>query len=161
MTVSEEGVWLYIPTDLPKPSAAPDRAGNVGQAEYDRLKNGVLIELEVRFHSAGIPQDLWQHTLVRDAAEMMIAARILRRIRTYQDVSDSLFADANVKLRLFFEGVAGKSENGTGIEMLIIGEEGVDRAQQPWLPNANDLVDGFMSHRDHQNRKDRPDYDGS
>lgn len=159
--ITEAGVWFHIPADIPLPSQAPDRPGAIRAAEFERLKSGVLTELAVRFTRSQAEEAHWGHDLVRDASEMLVAARILRRVRSYQEIADSLFADANVKIRLWFEGVVGKDEHGTGAELLVIGEEGVDQAQRPWLHDPNDMVDGFRPlpvDRDDRANHVEPDY---
>ena len=148
IVIDPDKTYIHIPTDIKKPAeVASDGRGGVTLETFNSLAISQQVELEVRLTLAGVPETLWEHALLREAAEMMVAARILRRLRTFQEVGDSLFADANIKLRLFFSGVANVSEEGSGMELVVIEEEGVNKAQRPWLYDPNDLVDGFLTPR--------------
>jgi hypothetical protein len=146
MTLSEDGVFSHLVADLKRPRDVPEdgRAG-ITQTTYNRIRASVETEFAAKLHMAGVPVSLHEHPLLNDAAEVQLAARILRRLRTYQEVADSLFADSNVKWRLFLEAVAGVSEDGGYIDLITIEDEGLAPHQRPWLSEPNDLVGGFYS----------------
>lgn len=105
--VEVERVYRYIPGEVRRPDEVTrEGQGGVTMAGFNQLVEGVKAETYAHLTANNVPQELWQHTLIREYMEMQVAARILRRIRSYQEVADSLFADSNIKLRTFFEGVA-------------------------------------------------------
>jgi hypothetical protein len=153
MTLTEDGVWTHLVADLKRPiSVTEDGKGGVTVDTFNRLKAGVVVEFTVRCQVAGVDVALYEHPLLIDAMEIQLAARILRRLRVYQEVADSLFADANIKWRLFLEGVAGVSEDGTYIEMINVVEAGHKPQRLPWTPEPNAMVDGFTVHPERERR---------
>ncbi len=125
-TIRVEEVWYYMPADVRKPDeVAREGQGGVTQAAFEHIKNGVMAETTAILVANGVRAELWGHDLVKDYMLMQVAARILRRIRVYQEVANSLFADSNIRLRNFLEGVVGIAPD--------VGEgRGVD--EKPLLP---------------------------
>lgn len=142
--ISEDGVYTHVVADISRPSdVAQDGRGGVTQDTYNRLRIGVGVEFAARLHMAQVDPVLFDHPLLIDAMELQLAARILRRLRTYQEVADSLFADANIKWRLFLEAVAQTTEDGNAIDLVNIVEDGHRPQREPWTADPNELVSGF------------------
>ncbi|ABU96924.1 hypothetical protein [Thermus phage P23-45] len=114
--VSVDEVWYYMPAEVRRPEeVVREGQGGVSLAAFRHIKNGVMAEAASHLKANGVPEGLWNHELIRDYILMQIAARILRRVRAYQELADSLFADSNIKLRAFLEGVAQVAPDvGTG-----------------------------------------------
>jgi hypothetical protein len=144
MVLSENGVFAHVVADLERPYKV-DQDGRAGitQGTYDRLEQGVKTEFAARLYMAGVPSNLHEHALLVDAMELQLAARILRRLRVYQEVADSLFADSNVKWRLFLEAIAGVTEDGGYIDLVSAVESELETPQVPWTTEPNDLISGF------------------
>lgn len=114
--IDVERVYRYIPGEVRRPDEVTrEGQGGVTMAGYNQLAEGVKAETYAHLSSNGVPSDLWGHILIREYMEMQVAARILRRIRAFQELADSLFADSNIKLKTFFSGVANiPLDVGTG-----------------------------------------------
>lgn len=123
---NEAGVWAVLPFDIhPPDEVRADGNGGVTRATYELLVTSVETEITVRLDAAGIipSSPLRRHALVRDAANLLVAAQICRKLKSFQDQANSLFADANIKLRLFFLNVAGYSEGQASGEVVVsVGE---------------------------------------
>lgn len=117
---TEDGVWALLPFDTKRPDAVR-RDGEMGvtRATYDQLVLSVESEITVRLDVAGIKAAQRRHRLVTDAANLLVAAQICRKVQNYQAVAASYFADANVKLRLFLESVGGYAEGQSGGEVVL------------------------------------------
>lgn len=138
MTITVEGVWLHMPVGIKLPDqVTADGQQGVTANTYQRIADGVEVELSARLAGLQVTdEDLLEHDLLNEAACMWVAARILRKLRTYQEIADSLFADANIKLRVFLENLAGVSEDvGTGATVSVGGEH--------YLPDPEDWSYGF------------------
>lgn len=147
MTLTEDGVWAHLVADLKRPNeVTKDGQGGITRETYERLEQSVIVEFTARCTLARVPESLRDHPLLKDAMELQLAARILRRLRAYQEVADSLFADANIKWRLFLEAIAKTDESGAHPELIEITEGGHEALRQPWLTEPNALVDGFTKH---------------
>ena len=72
--------------------------------------------------------------------ELCVAARVLRRMKVYQDMVDSLFADANIKLNLFLAGFAGIAEDIGPVAAVEFEDE---PGSSPWLPQSGYVYRGF------------------
>ncbi len=114
--VGVDEVWYYMPADVRRPEeVVREGQGGVTLAAFRHIKEGVKAEAVSVLRANGVPEAIWDHPLVRDYIILQIAARVLRRVRAYQELADSLFADSNIKLRSFMEGVAGIAPDaGTG-----------------------------------------------
>lgn len=144
MIISEDGVFTHVVADINRPDEVQqDGRGGVTTATYNRLKAGVEVEFQARLLLAQVDPALYDHPLLIDAMEIQLAARLLRRLRTFQEVADSLFADANIKWRLFLEAIAQTTEDGGVIDMVNIVEEGHRPQREPWTSDPNEGVSGF------------------
>ena len=139
LITTEDGVWSHMPDRVRRPAETlRDGDGGVSQSTYDRLNASHKLETEARLRKEGVSITLWGHLLVADYMEMCLAARICRRLRTYQELADSLFADANIKLNLFLEGFAGVAEDiGPAATVQF------DDTIAAWLPDGKFIYDGF------------------
>ena len=118
--VDEDAVLSLTPFSLlPPAQVSRDGDGGVTEATWDRLRETVDVELEVRLQAAGVISTLWRHKLVLHAANLLMSAQICRRMQAYQETANSYFAEANVKLRLFFDKVAKVSE-GTQTAQVVV-----------------------------------------
>lgn len=105
--IEVERVFRYIPGEVRRPDETTrEGQGGVTMAGFNQLVEGVKAETYAHLKANEVPQELWDHVLLKEYMEMQTAARILRRIRAFQELADSLFADSNIKLRAFLEGVA-------------------------------------------------------
>lgn len=117
----EDQVFSLLPFDMRRPDqVTADGQGGVTRRTFDYLTNSVEAELLVRIESAGVSRTLYGHPLLRDAANLLVAAQIARKNKAFIDSANSFFADANIKLRLFFDNVAGYSETYSGAGEVII-----------------------------------------
>ena len=140
MNPTVEAVLSYVPGELTHPQAVMrDGQGGVSEETYGRLVNNTLVELEARLDLEDVPEALRQHQLLTDVSELLIAARICRRMRIHQETADSLFAEANMKLRLYFEAIAGVIEGAGRIELV-----GDTVAPDPWEIDLSDLAGAFL-----------------
>lgn len=140
MTVTVAGVMSYIPGELKFPEdVVRDGQGGVSLETYNRIVANTLVELEARLDLEGIDASYRDHALLNDVAELLVAARITRRLRIHQETADSLFADANMKLRLFYEAVAGIVEGQGDIELVSNTE-----APDDWEIDLSDLSASFL-----------------
>lgn len=130
----EDQIFSLMPFDMRRPEqVAADGQGGVTRRTFDYLVESVETEILVRLETAGVPVNLYTHGLIRDAANLLVAAQISRKNKAYLDTANSYFADANVKLRLFFDNVAGYSEvYPSGGEVVLTSED---------LFTDNDLAD--------------------
>lgn len=111
MYSTEEGVTSVLPFNMKRPDEVRiDGEQGVTRPTYDLLLDSVETEITVRLDSAGVTASMRRHKLITQAADRLMAAQIARKMKTFQDLANSLFAEANVKLRLFFDGVHGTSE---------------------------------------------------
>lgn len=139
LAITEDGVFSHMPDKTRRPADTPrDGDGGVSASTYARMVASQLLETEARLRKEGVEQTLWEHLLVQDFMEMCLAARICRRLRTYQELADSLFADANIKLNLFLEGFAGVAEDIGPAQAVEFGD------MQDWLPNSRYINNGFV-----------------
>jgi len=140
VVVTVSGVLSYVPIELKAPEEVTrDGQGGVSEETYFKLVNNTTVELDARLNMESVPAALRNHELLNDVAELLVAARICRRMRIHQETADSLFAEANMKLRLFFESVAGVVEGESDIEL-------VSEANVPdlWQINLGDLTTAFL-----------------
>lgn len=149
LAITETGVLDNTPESMRKAGFATPgnvRAETIDTNMYDRLKSRVVNELTARIAGAGADPSLLNHPILVSAAEAFIAARILRVTRSYAELGDSLFAEANILLRQFFEDVALVAESGSGAEIIVIDETefGGSESNNPWLPNPNYAVSGWF-----------------
>lgn len=121
----EEQVFSLLPFDMRRPEqVSADGQGGVTRKTFDYLTDSVEAEILVRLEAAGVSRSLYSHSLVRDAANLLVAAQITRKNKAYIESANSFFADANIKLRLFFDNVVGYSESySAGGEIVITSEE--------------------------------------
>lgn len=146
MLTSISGVYSHIPANLrPPEDVNVDGQAGITESTYALIQNNTLVELGANLDVYEVPVSLRDHPLLNSAAEMFIAARILRRIRTYQEVADSLFADANVQLRLFYQAVAKIVPDVESPE-LVYGEGASIIADGDWLPTAEAMTYQFKEH---------------
>lgn len=140
MQANLDDVWVHMPDPKIKrpPDVSPGQPG-VDEFSYNRIHRSTMLELQARMRANQVPEEHWDNELLNDAFSMMVCARMLRRMRSYQEVADSLFADANIKIRLFMEGVVGIVEDAGTIETVS-----TESTVSPWLPNVTDWVNGFV-----------------
>lgn len=140
--VLEQNVFLALPENVRKPDMVlEDGKGGVTRYAYDRLVRSQLLETEARLRKEGVETALWSHELVTEYMELCIGARVLRRIKVYQELADSLFADANIKLNLFLEGFAGVAEDIGPVSAVEFEDT---PGTSVWLPAGGKFVyDGF------------------
>lgn len=139
MTVTEAGVLAYIPSDVKAPDdVMRDGQGGVTRETYDRVVASTITEMTARLDLEGVDSSFRDHSLLNDVLELLVAARLTRKLRVHQETADSLFAEANMKLRLFFEGVVGTTE-GEG-EISLVGDD------EPtiWKIELTDLTGAFL-----------------
>ena len=140
--ILEDNVWTNLPENILRPSVVQvDGKGGVTNYAYERLLKSQLLETEARLRKEGVEQALWSHDLVTEYMEMCVAARILRRMRNYQEIADSLFADANMKLNLFLEGFAGVAEDIGPVAAVEFEDE---PGTSEWLPDRKFVYNGFV-----------------
>lgn len=119
-TISEDYVFALLPFDVKRPAdVRVDGQGGITPATYAMLVDSVMTELEVRLTKGAVPTAQQEHKLLQQAGALLVAGAICRKLKTYQDQANSMFADANVKIRLFFDGVMGSSEGGQSAEVVI------------------------------------------
>jgi hypothetical protein len=136
---TEAAVMAYIPQDVLDPDdVLRDGQGGVTRATYNRIVATTLTELTARLNLEGVESQYRTHALLRDVVDLLVAARICRRMRVHQETADSLFADANIKLRLFFEAVAGVVE-GEG-ELALVGDD----EPSLWRVELTDMTTAFL-----------------
>ena len=124
--VGVEQVWYYLPAEVRKPEeVVREGQGGVTLPAFNHIMQGVRAEAAAHLSTNGIPVTLWSHSLLQDYIAMQVAARILRRIRSYQELANSLFADSNIKLRAFMESEAQVAPDA-GM--------GEDYSEEPVLP---------------------------
>lgn len=139
--VTEDHVFSNLPEQVQRPNIVQqDGRGGVTEYSFARLIASQLLETEARLRKEGVDPALWGHTLVTEYMEMCVAARVLRRMKQFQEMVDSLFADANIKLNLFLEGFAGVAEDIGPVSTVEFDESGTST---PWLPAGKYLYDGF------------------
>lgn len=111
MYASERGVFSVLPFGIKSPDDVRiDGEQGVTRETYTRLLDSVETEITVRLDAGRVPTQLRRHKLIVQAADRLMAAQIARKMKSYQELANSLFADANIKLRLFFESVHGTPE---------------------------------------------------
>lgn len=144
--ITVEGVWVNLPENVMTPERVTvDGKGGVTESTFARFIASQHLETEARLRKEGVEQTLWGHPLVTEYMEMCVAARVLRRMRNYQEIVDSLFADANIKLNLFLSGFANIAED---IGPVAAVEFEDTPGQSEWLPNSKYVYDGFLGMTD-------------
>lgn len=138
MTLDVAAVYSHIPANLRMPGEV-NRDGEQGitQATYDKIVGDSLVELEAQLDMLGVPEELRQHPLLVSYMELVSAARITRRLRIHQETADSLFADANIRLRLFLERHGYDAERSYGETVQP------DDTDDTLLPSIEDWTYGF------------------
>lgn len=117
---TEDGVFALLPFDMNRPATVVrDGDRGVSRPTFDALADSVETEITVRLDQAAVPQSMRRHKLVVHAANLLIAAQLCRKMKNFQDQAASFFAEANVKLRLFFGGVANYAENQSQAEVVV------------------------------------------
>jgi hypothetical protein len=121
--VDPDRVYSYIPAEIKRHvNVVADGQGGITSDTYDVFVNDVEDEIQTRLLGIDITtltstytqaqKDLVDRTLIT-ASSLLVAAKICRRLKSYTEISNSLFADANIKLRLVFEkllGVGGENQ---------------------------------------------------
>ena len=116
--ITEQEVFGRLPFQIRPPAqVTQDGSGGIMASTWMMLSSSVETEIEVRLSAAGLAQV--EHPLIRDAANLMMAAQVCRRIQAYKEMADSYFAEANVKLRLYFDKVARVSEDQGAAQMVV------------------------------------------
>jgi hypothetical protein len=140
MNVMVAGVRAYIPMELQHPDdVEKDGQGGVTRDTYDRIVYNTKVELRARLDFEGVAMVHRDHDLLNDVAELLVAARICRRMRIHQETADSLFAEANMKLRIFYESIAGVIEGEGEIELV-----GDTQTPDRWEIELADLSEAFL-----------------
>lgn len=120
MFASEDGVFALLPFDMKRPlDVLKDGQGGVTQATWDSLLEDVETEMQVRLDAEGVPAPERSHQLIVGAANRFLAAQVCRKNKVYQEQANSFFADANIKLKLFFQKVMRREEEMTAPEVVV------------------------------------------
>lgn len=139
-------VWMNLPETVMTPERVQvDGKGGVTLDTFNRLVRSQKLETEARLRKEGVEQDLWGHEMVTEYMELCVAARVLRRMRNYQEMVDSLFADANIKLNLFLSGFANIAED---IGPVAAVEFEDTPGSSVWLPKSKFVYEGFVGMTD-------------
>lgn len=140
-TVTVQNVWTNLPENILIPERVQvDGKGGVTEYSFGRLVTSQLLETEARLRKEGVELALWGHAMILEYMELCVAARVLRRMKVYQDIVDSLFADANIKLNLFLAGFAGVAEDIGPVAAVEFEEV---EGSSDWLPKRKFVYDGF------------------
>lgn len=119
--IPEDMVFSFVPFGMKRPEqVSQDGQAGITRKTYDILLDSIQTELQARMRSSKIPLERWGDPLVVQAGALMMAANICRKVGTYRDHADALFADANIKYRLFYSSVMGYDEGGGGYASAVV-----------------------------------------
>lgn len=119
MFSNEDDIFLLLPESVLKPDdTRADGQGGLTRQSFDRLVQIVEGELSVRVSDSDVTPEMLAHPLLSAAASLFVAAYFLRRLQRFQEQANSYFADANIKLSLWFRKIVKRGEDEAGAEIV-------------------------------------------